>query len=221
MRFFHPFALLLPILLSLCGCSSVSDVEGLTEILSTWESSPFLPLIVIASFLLGSIVFIPLWILIGASAYLLSPAVAAGCSLVGSILGGLYGVYLGRIIGSNTLQRWLPEVYEKLRRRISDREVLSVLILRNLPIAPFTVVNIAIGASGVGALSFALGTSLGVLPFVLLVSFASYTYRFSITEASTFEIGIYLLFAITTISLALLLNRVVAPAKEESESSEG
>src|SRR6202012_3037616 len=57
--------------------------------------------------------------------------------------------------------------------RVARRGIIAVVILRILPIAPFTIVNLVAGASHIRMRDFMLGTLIGMGPGVLLtVSFA-------------------------------------------------
>ncbi|WP_256729896.1 TVP38/TMEM64 family protein, partial [Burkholderia pseudomallei] len=58
-------------------------------------------------------------------------------------------------------------------RRVGRRGVVAMAVLRLLPIAPFTVVNLVAGASSIGFRDYLVGTALGMLPgIVLTVTFA-------------------------------------------------
>lgn len=203
--------------LSLNACGTFGEVSTLTNYLSHWEESQWLPLFVILSFVLGSALFVPLSVLIAASAFLLEPLLAMFCSFTGGVAGGTLGYLCGRLLGSNAFARWFPAVYQRLRERLSGNEVLSVTLIRNLPIAPFTAVNMAIGAAGVHYLSFCLGTVLGIAPFVVLLSFVKYSYSFSLSDASTSELGLFIAFTLCMILSAILINRLARRTRNDEK----
>ena len=49
---------------------------------------------------------------------------------------------------------------------------LASLVVRLVPFAPFVVVNMAAGVTPIGALDFAAGTAIGILPKIVLTSLA-------------------------------------------------
>jgi len=56
-----------------------------------------------------------------------------------------------------------PRLLDELARR----GVLAITVLRMLPLAPFTIVNVVAGASHIGLRDFLLGTLLGMTPGIL------------------------------------------------------
>jgi uncharacterized membrane protein YdjX (TVP38/TMEM64 family) len=62
-----------------------------------------------------------------------------------------------------------------LERRIAKRGVIAIALIRKVPVAPFTLVNMAIGALGIRYRDFILGTALGMLPGIAAFAFVSET----------------------------------------------
>ncbi|HJU06253.1 MAG TPA: VTT domain-containing protein, partial [Nitrospiraceae bacterium] len=54
--------------------------------------------------------------------------------------------------------------------RLAKRGLLTVIAVRVLPVAPFTVVNLVAGASHIGFRDFVLGTVIGELPGLAAMS---------------------------------------------------
>jgi uncharacterized membrane protein YdjX (TVP38/TMEM64 family) len=76
---------------------------------------------------------------------------------------------LGRIVGRKTVRRLTGRRLGRLQRQISRHGFLSVLTVRILPVAPFTVVNMVAGACQIRARDFFLGTLLGMAPGIFAV----------------------------------------------------
>jgi uncharacterized membrane protein YdjX (TVP38/TMEM64 family) len=57
-----------------------------------------------------------------------------------------------------------------LSRRLGRRGLMTMVVLRLLPMAPFTVVNLVAGASHINVRDFTLGTLLGMAPGIVLVT---------------------------------------------------
>jgi uncharacterized membrane protein YdjX (TVP38/TMEM64 family) len=51
-----------------------------------------------------------------------------------------------------------------LERELEGRGIVAVALIRKIPIAPFTIVNMLIGSSSVPYREFIVGTMLGMLP---------------------------------------------------------
>ncbi|HNA46549.1 MAG TPA: VTT domain-containing protein, partial [Nitrospira sp.] len=55
-------------------------------------------------------------------------------------------------------------------RRMAERGLWAVLLVRILPIAPFSVINLIAGASSVSWRHFVLGTVVGMLPGIAIMA---------------------------------------------------
>jgi len=58
---------------------------------------------------------------------------------------------------------------QRIARHVRRRGTLSVALIRNLPVAPFAVVNLACGVARVPWSAYLLGTAIGMLPGVVLL----------------------------------------------------
>jgi uncharacterized membrane protein YdjX (TVP38/TMEM64 family) len=144
----------------------VATIEGLA-------GNPLRVPLVLAAFVLASVFAVPILALIGATVVALGPALGFVCSATGTLLaaGATFGV--GRLIGRKPLQRLLGSKVDALEKRIAKRGVIAIALIRKVPIAPFTFVNMGIGALGIRFRDFILGTALGMLPGIAAFSFVS------------------------------------------------
>ena len=58
----------------------------------------------------------------------------------------------------------------RIRARVQRSGILAVAAIRLVPIAPFTIVNMVAGASGITPFHYTIGTALGLLPGLLMLS---------------------------------------------------
>jgi uncharacterized membrane protein YdjX (TVP38/TMEM64 family) len=86
---------------------------------------------------------------------------------------GTFGI--GRLIGRKPLHRWLGHRLDTLEKRVAKRGVLAISLLRKVPIAPFTLVNMVLGALKIRFRDFMIGTALGMLPGIAAFAFLSQT----------------------------------------------
>jgi len=102
--------------------------------------------------------------------------------------------------------------------RLEGRGVLAVAIVRNVPIAPFTVVNIGCGVAGLSLWRYLLGTLLGMLPGILIVVIFGHEVGELISNPSPANIVPVIAGAAAVIGLAVgadaLLRRISAEAGE-------
>ena len=107
---------------------------------------------------------------------------AGTAAVFGGPLGALYGwgatmvssamtFWLGRAFGGHWVKRISAARAQTLIQLMQRRGVLASMIVRWTPSAPFIVVNAACGSSGMAYWKFALGTGLGILPKIAIISF--------------------------------------------------
>ncbi len=144
----------------------VSGIEGLA-------GSPWRVPLVLAAFVLASIVAVPILALIGATVVALGPVLGFACSAAGTLLaaGATFGI--GRLIGREPLRRRFGKKLDALEKRIAKSGIIAIALIRKVPIAPFTFVNMGLGALGIRFRDFMLGTTLGMLPGIAAFSFVS------------------------------------------------
>jgi uncharacterized membrane protein YdjX (TVP38/TMEM64 family) len=119
---------------------------------------------VVAGMTVGCILCVPITVMIGTVIIALGPSQGFVCAALGTLLGGSTNWGMGRLVGRNAMRKLLGRNQDRVERQLARRGVITVAVLRKLPIAPFTVVNMAMGASGITLRDFLVGTSLGMLP---------------------------------------------------------
>jgi uncharacterized membrane protein YdjX (TVP38/TMEM64 family) len=144
------------------------DGAGFTERVSTGieslRGSPWRVPLVLIAFVLGSIVSFPILVMIGATVVALGPLLGFACAAVGALLAATATFQIGRLIGRKPLRRWLGHKAQVLERQLAGRGIVTVALIRKVPVAPFTIVNMLIGASGLPYREFIAGTAIGMLP---------------------------------------------------------
>jgi uncharacterized membrane protein YdjX (TVP38/TMEM64 family) len=77
---------------------------------------------------------------------------------------------VGRAIGKQTLRDLLGPKLDTVRRRVARKGVFAIAIVRMVPVAPFSVVNMLAGASEITLAQFMLGTMIGMAPGMVVIS---------------------------------------------------
>lgn len=118
---------------------------------------------------LGS-VGVPITLLVTTAGAVIGSWLAVPLTLAGVTAASVAGFAFGRFVPGRVREWVLRGRMEALADRFSRNGVVAVAILRNLPIAPFAVVNAALGISGIAWTPYLLGTVIGMLPGVVLLS---------------------------------------------------
>jgi phosphatidylserine/phosphatidylglycerophosphate/cardiolipin synthase-like enzyme/uncharacterized membrane protein YdjX (TVP38/TMEM64 family) len=148
----------------------VLSVDALRAAASALQG-PAAPVGVVAGYVAASLLMAPVTLLIVATALAFEPVLAATYALLGILAASAAGFGVGRLMGRETVRRLAGRRLNELSRRVSRRGVLTVSVVRLLPVAPFTVVNLVAGVSGLRLRDFLAGTLLGTAPGVMAVVF--------------------------------------------------
>ena len=90
---------------------------------------------------------------------------------LGTLASALLAYAVGRWLGASFLHDLLGKRLNRIRGRVVQQGIVSVAAIRLLPVAPFTVVNLAAGASGIKLSDYFIGTLLGLAPGLVIMSF--------------------------------------------------
>lgn len=132
--------------------------------------SPWAPLAIVGLYLLASALLFPNTLLNVAVILAMGTGIGLACALGGSLSAAALFYALGARYGQERLQSLdLPGI-DKLSRMLRKGGIPGMAGLRLVPLAPFSVVNLAAGALRVRFWSFMIGTFLGLLPGNLLVT---------------------------------------------------
>lgn len=149
------------------------EPAAMAAAIAHWQEQPVAWLITPFAFVLASLLMVPLTLLILATAVTLGPWMGFAYSLLGSLLSAVLAYRLGRALGGDLVRRFAGERVNQLSQKIAEKGLLSVVTVRIIPVAPFTLVNLVAGASHIRMRDFVVGTTFGMLPgLVMMVAFA-------------------------------------------------
>lgn len=134
------------------------------------QSHPLTPIAVPVLFALASLVMVPLNAMILATGLAFGPMPGALYAILGVLASASAGYGVGRLLGHDFIGRVTSARVNNLSRRLAKRGVIAIAATRLLPVAPFSLVNLVAGASHIRFRHFFLGTLIGNLPGVILVT---------------------------------------------------
>ena len=123
---------------------------------------------VLAVYVVAGLLLLPVTLVIVATAATFGPLLAGAYALGGVLLSALATYGAGRALGRHSVRRLAGARLNRVTRRLAREGMLSVAILRLLPIAPYSIVNVVAGASRVPLRDFLLGTAIGMAPIIAL-----------------------------------------------------
>lgn len=90
--------------------------------------------------------------------------VGAGLSLAAALVGATISFGIGRLLGRDTVDRLIRGRLARVDALLGDHGLSAVLVVRLVPLVPFTAVNYASGLSGVRFRDYVLGSTFGMIP---------------------------------------------------------
>jgi len=106
-------------------------------------------------------------------------------ALLGSVASAMLTFGIGAWVGRRPLRSVLGPRLNRIRNVVARRGILAIAAIRLVPVAPFTIVNLVAGASSIRFADYVVGTVLGLLPGLLLMSALGYQiYRFLIAPTA-------------------------------------
>ncbi|MGI4984206.1 MAG: VTT domain-containing protein [Janthinobacterium lividum] len=150
------------------------NVAALVQLTDRLSALPFSPLILIGAYMAGGLISMPITLLIAATGIAFGALEGSAYALAGTMASAALTYAAGRLLGRDTVRRLGGARLNGLSERLAERGLVAVVILRVLPVAPFTLVNVIAGASQIGLRDYLLGTLIGMGPgIVITVTFAN------------------------------------------------
>jgi len=184
-------------------------IENLARALEWFKQPSTRFLAVLLVLVIASIMMVPLTLLVVASAVLLGPWHGFGCSMAGSLISAWLGFQIGHKMGGRAVRGLSSSQIHRLSKGLSDRGILAIAVLRMLPIAPYTVVNLAAGASHLQVGKFMLGSLLGLAPGIAAVTVFSDSLFQAVMNPSPERIGILIGVVVLIVIATLVFRRLL------------
>jgi uncharacterized membrane protein YdjX (TVP38/TMEM64 family) len=167
------------ILLLLLGAAAAWKWTPLAELIDTqrlagWAASvresPARHVYVLAIYVIGSILLVPITALIFVTAIVFGPEMGTVYSLAGCLAGAVATYAIGHFLGQDFVRKLIGAKWTRVEQQIERTGIIAVATLRLLPLAPFAVVNVVSGAFKVPLRDYVIGSLLGLVPGILVTN---------------------------------------------------
>jgi phosphatidylserine/phosphatidylglycerophosphate/cardiolipin synthase-like enzyme/uncharacterized membrane protein YdjX (TVP38/TMEM64 family) len=146
------------------------NVETLTGLAADFAQFPAAPLFALGGFVAGGLVAFPLTVLIMVCILIFGPWMGFIYSLLGALLSASTTYAIGHFAGRDVVRRLAGKKLTELNRRLARRGLVTMILVRLLPVAPFSIVNLVAGASRIRFRDFVIGSAIGLLPGIVGIS---------------------------------------------------
>lgn len=187
-----------------------ADVDYLRSAARAAAGSYWGPVAVVGAFVLGGLVAFPVTIMIAATAAGFGPWLGFVYALIGALLSAVTTYGIGAAVGRDALTSFLGKRLTDIRRKIVDRGVIAVAAIRLVPVAPFTLVNLVAGASGIRLGHYIAGTVIGLLPGMVVLSLLGNQVVRILSSPTPLELAIAAVLLVAWLGMALGLQSALS-----------
>ncbi|WP_430735657.1 VTT domain-containing protein [Halodesulfovibrio aestuarii] len=182
---------------------------------------PLAPVLAILAFILGGLIMFPVLLLIILAASIFEPVPAFIISLTGCLLSALLFYALGNLLGHDLVGKVSGSKMHSLSKHLGKHGLSSILVVRILPVAPFSIINLIAGASHIRVGIFILGTILGMAPGIIVMTLFGGQLMNVLRDPRPGPFAILASIILLVIGLGVLLSRRLRRLGKGSEPSSG
>ncbi|WP_199060945.1 VTT domain-containing protein [Brevundimonas sp. MEB006b] len=186
------------------------EAEGrLEDWLAGFRQGPWGLVAAIVVFTVSAFFGAPQFILIAACVVAFGPWFGFLYSWIATVVSAGVTYWLGRGPTARLLARHGGKTVGRLTRFVGKNAFYASFMIRNVPSAPFIVVNMAFGAARASFPGFLAGCALGVLPKTALVAFFGGSFMTAVSGDGIWTSAILAGVALAWLALMLLVRELV------------
>ncbi len=186
------------------------DPTRLESLVTDFARHSWAPLIALGAFVAGGVVMFPVTVLIAVTAMTFGPVSGFFYAAAGSILSAALTYQIGAVAGRRGLRQLVGQRLNKVSRALARRGLVSVAVLRLVPVAPFTIVNLISGASHIRFRDYLLGTFVGMAPGIAVMAALGDRLRHILQNPSAANIALLALVIAVWIALSVALQAALS-----------
>lgn len=147
------------------------DEGTVSKLMDGIAQSPLALIGVIAIFCMLALTGFPQTILFAVTAAVFGPVTGALFSWIATLCSATLTFSLGKVFGARFVKKMSAGRAQNMIKIAQAHGLLAAMIIRWIPSAPFIVINSIFGVASVALWKFLIGTAIGIIPKILVVSF--------------------------------------------------
>lgn len=200
-----------------------SGLISVSEQAATWFSDlrdgPWALPATILIFVLSAYIVAPQFALIAACVVAFGPWHGFWYSMAGTVVSGVTMFYTGRLAGADFLRRYGGSTVNRMSRFIGRNDFLASLIVRNVPVAPAIVVNMAFGVSHASFWRYMAGLTIGSIPKTAIVALLGQSVKSAMGGAMMIAVGVVAAVAAIWIIVTLIARKAVRGGRPDGDEA--
>nr|WP_231957834.1 VTT domain-containing protein [Paraburkholderia tropica] len=219
-------ALLVVGLAGLWHWTSLGDylsLHALAKVARQIEALPIAPLWIVLGYAAAAVSAAPVTLLIATMGVVFGAAWGGLYAFVGTTLAAAVSFWIGERLGRDAVRKLAGPRVNRLSQRVAKRGIVAVVVLRLLPVAPFSIVNLVAGASHIRMRDYMIGTMLGMAPGLFLTVAFAHQLVASLRHPTAGSFSVLIGIGAALIGLSLLLQRMLhgSSASDAPNTHEG
>ena len=126
------------------------------------------PILYVAVYVLGTVILFPATILTIIGAFAFGRVWGSVWVMVGMNLGAAAAFAVGRWMGRDAVERFLPPRIAALSQKLEKRGFITILVLRLIPVCPYNLLNYGAGVTRMRFVDYFVGGLIGMTPVMIL-----------------------------------------------------
>jgi phospholipase D1/2 len=145
------------------------DLDAAAAVGQWIDDRPFTPLMVMLIYLFAGSAGVPITLMIIATVMVFGAWPGMFYALAGAEISAMTTFFIGHLLGRDAVKRFAGSRVNRLSKTLAKRGIVTIIVVRIIPMAPFSVVNIIAGVSDIRFRDYAIGTLIGLLPGVIAI----------------------------------------------------
>ena len=204
--------MLLALIWGFTPISRFANPEAVAAAMAAISASPWRLPIVLGCFLGAGLVVFPMLLLIIACAAVFGPLLGFVYSSAGLLASAALNYAIGTWLGRDVLLNALGRRFDTTRSALMRRGLITTAVVRAIPMSPFALVSVVAGASNIRFLDYLIGTAIGIMVPVILLTVATEQTSRLLTEPSAIQfallVGVIALWIAIAFGAQAVLERI-------------
>jgi phospholipase D1/2 len=149
----------------------LANIDRLSAVIDRFADSPMAPLIVIAMFVVGGLIVMPVNALTAVTILVFGPLAGALYSLIGCTASAIVLYEIAQRVPMKRLRNHTGARMQRFHHHLVRHAVWAVALVRLVPVAPYSIVCLLLGTTQIRRAPYIVGTVLGMLPGIVVNAF--------------------------------------------------
>ncbi|MBN3757754.1 hypothetical protein G3N95_32860 [Paraburkholderia sp. Tr-20389] len=174
------------------------------------HASPLGPFAIVALYALAASISVPVTLLIAASGFVFGALWGSAYAFAGTMISACITYYAGASLGHDAVRKLAGSRINRISEKLGKKGLVAVVIVRVVPVAPFTIINLAAGASHISLRDYLAGTVLGMTPGIVLATTFAHQLVAAVRHPSLTGLALVALIGAALVGLSVALQRFFA-----------